>query len=121
MWFRTTGSMLLTTLGLMASATAQTTPPASAIARTVIAAAKLPMTNERLYFKGVSVTVPPGETSNVSSPNGILYQTSGSTEVSVGGEAKMLSAGEGLFIANGKPASLKAGGGEPSTLLHFIV
>lgn len=33
----------------------------------------------------------------------------------------MLSAGEGLFVASGKPVSLKAGGGVPSKFLHFLL
>jgi quercetin dioxygenase-like cupin family protein len=69
----------------------------------------------------VGVTLPPGEKSVTSAANGILYQISGSTEVSVGGETKVLSAGDGLFIAGGKTAALKAGSGEPSTLLHFFL
>jgi hypothetical protein len=43
-----------------------------------------------------------------SAANGILYQISGSTEVSLGGEVKMLSAGEGLFIAGGNSDSRPA-------------
>jgi quercetin dioxygenase-like cupin family protein len=46
---------------------------------------------------------------------------SGSTEVSLGGEAKMLSDGEGLFIAGGKTATLTAGSRGPSTFLHFFL
>ena len=33
----------------------------------------------------------------------------------------MLSAGEGLFIAGGKTAALKAGSDRPSTFLHFFL
>ncbi len=120
MWFRTTGLVLLATVALAASAAAQTTPTAPAITRTVVAATKV-MPEAPLYFRAVSVTISPNETSSVSAADGILYQISGSTEVSVGGELKKLSAGEGLFIAGGKPASLKAGGGEPSTFLHFLL
>jgi glyoxylate utilization-related uncharacterized protein len=47
-----------------------------------------------------------------SAANGILYQISGSTEVSLDGESKMLGAGEGLFIPGGKTAMLKASSGE---------
>ena len=122
MWFGTTGIMLLATAALAASAAAQTTPAAPAITRTVVAATKLAtMPGAPLYFRAVSVTIPPSEASSVSAANGILYQISGSTAVSVGGEVKMLSAGEGLFIAGGKQASLKAGSGEPSTFLHFLI
>src|SRR6202521_5106751 len=122
MWFRTTGILLLGAMALVAPAAAQTTPAPSAITRTVVAAAKLPTATEApLHFRAVSVTLAPGEKSGVSSANGILYQISGSTEVSIGGEVKMLSAGEGLFIADGKTAVLKAGSGEPSNFLHFML
>jgi quercetin dioxygenase-like cupin family protein len=88
----------------------------------VVAATKLPtVTDVPLHFKAVSITLQPDERSGVSAANGILYQISGSTEVSLGGEAKMLSAGEGLFIAGGKTAALTAGSGGPSTFLHFFL
>ena len=122
MRFTMTGILLLGVVALAASAAAQTTPAPSAITRTVIAATKLPtVTDGPLHFKAVTVTLPPGEKSEVSAANGILYQMSGSTEVSVGGEAKMLGAGEGLFIPGGWPAALKAGSGVPSTFLHFLL
>jgi quercetin dioxygenase-like cupin family protein len=53
--------------------------------------------------------------------NGILYQISGSTEVSVDGEAKTLNAGEGVFIDKGKTVALKAGDAAPSTFVHFLL
>ena len=74
-----------------------------------------------LHFKAVSITLQPDEKSGVSAANGILYQISGSTEVALDGEAKMLNAGEGLFIAGGKTAALTAGSGGPSTFLHFFL
>lgn len=122
MRFRMTGIVLLGAVVFVAAAAAQTTPAPSAITRTVIAATKLPtVTDVPLYFRAVGVTLPLGEKSVTSAANGILYQISGSTEVSVGGEAKVLSAGDGLFIAGGKTAALKAGSGEPSTFLHFFL
>src|SRR5258707_7377871 len=99
-------------------------PPAAppAITRTVIAATKLPtVIDVPLHFKAVSITLQPDERSSVSAANGILYQISGSTEVALDGEAKMLNAGEGLFIAGGKTAALTAGRGGPSTFLHFFL
>jgi quercetin dioxygenase-like cupin family protein len=122
MQFRTTGLLLLAAMALPASGTAQTTPAPPAITRTVIAATKLPTVSDvPLHFKAVSVTLPSGEKSGVSVANGILYQMSGSTQVSLDGEAKLLSAGEGRFIANGKTAALTAGSGGPSTFLHFFL
>jgi quercetin dioxygenase-like cupin family protein len=122
MRFRTTGLLLLGAMALPTSGTAQTTPAQPAITRTVVAATKLPtVTDVPLHFKAVSITLQPNERSSVSAANGILYQMSGSTEVSLGGEAKMLNAGDGLFIAGGKTAALTAGGGGPSTFLHFFL
>src|ERR1700738_5350479 len=113
MQFRTTGLLLLGAMALPASGTAQTTPPA--ITRTVIAATKLPtVTDVPVHFKAVSITLQPEERSSISATNGILYQMSGSTEVAFDGEAKMLNAGEGLFIAGGKTTALTAGRGGPS-------
>ena len=122
MQFRTTGLLLLGAMALPASGTAQTTPAPPPITRTVVAAAKLPtVTDVPLYFKAVSITLQPGEKRGVSAANGILYQMSGSTEVALDGEAKMLNAGEGLFIAGGKTAALTAGSAAPSTFLHFFL
>src|SRR5947208_11108284 len=109
-------------MALPASGAGQTTPAAPAITRTVVAATKLPsVTDVPLHFQAVSVTLQPDQKSGVSAANGILYQISGSTEVALDGEAKMLNAGEGLFIAGGKTAALKAGSGGPSTFLHFFL
>src|SRR5438552_6723725 len=122
MQFRTTGLLLLGAMALPASGTAQTTPAPSAITRTVIAATKLPtVTDVPIHFKAVSITLQQGGRSSVAAANGILYQMSGSTEVALDGEAKMLNAGEGLFIAGGKTAALTAGSGGPSAFLHFVL
>src|SRR6202047_2571939 len=122
MQFRITGLLLLGAMALPAAGTAQITPAPQVITRTVVAATKLPtVADVPLYFKAVSVTLQPDEKRGVSAANGILYQMSGSTEVALDGEAKMLNAGEGLFIAGGKTAALTAGSGGPSTFLHFFL
>src|SRR5260370_20211127 len=122
MQFRTTGLLLLCAMALPASGAAQTTPAAPAITRTVVAATKLPtVTDVPLHFKAASVTLQPGEKSGVSAPHRILYQVSGSIEVALDGEAKMLNAGEGLFIAGGKTAALTAGSGGPSPFLPLFL
>jgi quercetin dioxygenase-like cupin family protein len=122
MQFRTIGLLLLGAMALPASGTAQTTPAPPEITRTVVAATKLPtVADVPLHFKAVSITLQPDAKSGVSAANGILYQMSGSTEVALDGEAKMLNAGDGLFIAAGKTAALTAGSGGPSTFLHFFL
>jgi quercetin dioxygenase-like cupin family protein len=122
MQFRTTGLLLLGAMALPASGTAQTTPAPPAITRTVVAATKLPtVTDVPLHFKAVSITLQPKEKSGISAADGILYQMSGSTEVVLDGEAKMLNAGEALFIAGGKTVALTASSGGPSTFLHFFL
>jgi quercetin dioxygenase-like cupin family protein len=122
MRFRIIGFITIGAAALAISATAQTPPAQPAVTRTVVAATKLPSVTDRpLFFKALSITILPGEKSSVTSADSILYQMSGSTEISIGGETKILNPGEGLFIAAGKPASLKAAGGESSTFLHFLV
>ncbi len=107
---------------LGAPAVAQTTSTPLAITRTVIAATKLSTVPDvPLYFKAVSVALPSGEKSSVSSANSIVYQISGSTEVSLDGETKILNTGEGLFVAHGKTALLKAASGGASSFLHFFL
>ena len=120
MRLRTAGILLLGSLALAATAAAQSTPAPSAITRKVIAAAKLPsVTDVPLHFRAMSVTLGPGETSVAAPVNGVLYQLSGSTEVLLGGEAKTLNVGEGLFIGIGNMATLKARSAAPSILpLH---
>ena len=117
----TLGTALLAATALALSASAQTTPTALAITRTIVAATKLPSVVETpLNFKAMRVTLQPGGKSSLSAANGILYQLSGSTEIS-GGENKVLGAGEALFVAAGRTASLSAGSGAPSILLYFLL
>jgi quercetin dioxygenase-like cupin family protein len=102
-------------------AAAAQTPPAPAIARTVVAGAKLPsLGNTPLYFRAVSVSIPPGQKISLSAPNSILYQLSGSTEVANDKATKIIGGG-GVLIAGGTTASLTAGDGELSTLLYFLL
>ena len=122
MQFRTRGILLLGAMALPAPGAAQTTPTPSAIVRTVLAATKLPIVIDApLHFKAVSVALQPGEKSSLSAGDGILYQMSGSTEVSLDGETKTLNVGEGQFIGGGTTAALTAGTGAPSTFLHFLL
>jgi quercetin dioxygenase-like cupin family protein len=118
----TIGRLLVCAAALDASVAGQTLPAASAPVRTVVASTKLPMLGDTpVYFKAASVTLASGASSSVSSANGILYQLSGKTEVSIDRDVKTLSPGEGLFIASGNAATLKAGDGGPSTFLHFLL
>ena len=105
--------------GLTVVAAAQTLPAAPAIARTVVAGTKLPSLGDTpLYFRVVSVSIPPDQNISLPASNGILYQLlyqlSGSTEVSAG-EAKTITSGGGVLIADGTTAALTAGNGEQST------
>ena len=116
------GSFLVCAAALAAPAAGQTQSAAPAIVRTVVASTKLSTVGDTpVHFKAVSVTIPSRASCGVSSTNGILYQLSGSTEVSIGGEVKTLSPGEGVFIASGNAATLRAGNGGPSTFLHFLL
>jgi len=117
-----TVTALLGAAGLTVAAAAQTAPTAPAIARTVVAGTKLPSLGDApLYFRAVSLSIPPGQKVSLSGrPNGILYQLSGSTEISAG-QPKTITGGAGVLIASGTTPSLTAGNGEPSTLLYFLV
>jgi quercetin dioxygenase-like cupin family protein len=107
---------------LAASAFAQSTQAPSTVTRTVVAATKLPSVVETpIYFRALHVSVPPRQTSTLSVANGILYQISGSSEISLVGELKPLHVGDGVFVAAGKAASLRAGSDEPSTFLYFLL
>jgi quercetin dioxygenase-like cupin family protein len=106
--------------GLIAGAAAQTPPSPPAIVRTVVAATKLPSLDDApLYFKAVSVSIAPGQKISLSGPNGIVYQLSGSTEVSAA-EARTMQGGQGAVIAAGTPTSVAAGN-SGSTLLYFLL
>jgi quercetin dioxygenase-like cupin family protein len=121
MRFTMTG-ILFTTMVVAVSAAAQTPPPPTTTARKVVAATKLPtVTHVPLYFKVQSITLLSNEKSSVSGTNSVLYQLSGSTEVSGVGETKMLSAGDGLLIAAGMAVELKPTSGAPSTVLQFLL
>src|SRR6516162_9914809 len=84
--------------------------------------AKLPsVTDVPLHFSVASVELATDGRSSVSKANGVLYQLSGSTEVSIGNDVKVINPGEGLFIGSGKTAQLKASSGGPSTFLHLFL
>ena len=113
---------LLGVAGLAVTAPAQTPPAAPAITRTVVAGTKLAsLDNTPLYFKAVSVSIPPSLKISFSAPpNGILYQLSGSTDLSAG-EPNTITGGGGVMIVGGTTVSLTAGNGEQSTLLYFLL
>jgi quercetin dioxygenase-like cupin family protein len=116
----TAGLILLATTAAAPFAAAQTPPSAPTTARTVVAAAKLPtVTDVPRHFRLVRVALPPGEKTSASGDNGVLYQVSGSTEVSACGDVKVLNAGEGLFVAPGMSCQVKTRSAEPSVFLHF--
>ena len=120
MRFTTTG--ILFTMVVAVSAAAQTPSPPTTTVRKVVAATKLPtVTNVPLYFKVQSITLSPNEKNSVSGTNSVLYQLSGSTDVSGVGETRTLSAGDGLLIAAGMAVELKPTSGAPSTLLQFLL
>jgi len=103
-------------------AIAQNAPAPSATTRTVVAATKLNLSADKpLSFAATRVAIPRAQKETVSAADGILYQVSGSTEVSIGNEHKTLAPGEGMFVAAGAAASLTAKGDEPSNLIHFVL
>src|SRR5262249_39113461 len=67
-----------------------------------------------------SITISPREKTRVSGTNSVLYQLSGSTDVSVSA-TPVGGAGGGLLIAAGMMVELKPIGGASSTLLQFLL
>ena len=67
------------------AAFAQNGPAPSATTRTVVAATKLPISADKpLSFRATSIALARAQKDTISAADGILYQVSGSTEVSVG-------------------------------------
>ena len=122
MRFAILGTVLLAAAAA-SPAQAQSPPPAPAAARTVVASAKLPELGATpVYFCALDVVLPAGAASHIAaSPDGVLYQLEGSTEIAAGSETKTLAPGEGYFLAAGRDAALKASGGAPSHALHFLL
>jgi len=122
MRFKASGFLLLGALAIATPAAGQTTPPPSAVTRSVVASAKLrTVTDVPLYFRAVAVSLAPGQTSAAAAVNGILYEISGSTQISADGEVRTLNAGDGAFIDKRKSVTLKAEGAVPSTFLEFLL
>src|SRR3981081_3277558 len=121
MRFAIVGTVLLA-VASASPADAQNPPTPPAAARTVVAGAKLPELGATpVYFCALDVILPIGATSQIAaSPNGILYQLEGTTEIAAGGETKTLAPGEGYFLAGGRDAVLKASDGASHTL-HFLL
>jgi quercetin dioxygenase-like cupin family protein len=115
--------MLLTALAVLApiaSAAAQT-PPAPA-GRTVVAATKLAnVTDKPLRFKAMGFEISPGAKESFATTDGILYQVSGSLQVSTATETKTLMPGQGMYLAAAKSVSVQASSGERSTSIHFLL
>ncbi len=112
----------LLTLTVAVPAAGQNPPPVAAIVRTVVAAGKLPdVVAAPLYFRAETITLSSGAMSRVTVPNGILYQLSGSTSVTASGENKKLSPGDGMLLAGGSEATLKAEGDGSARALLFVL
>ena len=121
MLFRITG-LLLGALAFATSVAAQSAPPPSGVTRTVVAATKLQTVTEvPLFFRAVSVSLPPGGKTTLSASSGILYQVSGSTEITFDKQSRTLTSGEGSFIAAGRSTTLMATGEASSAFLHFFL
>jgi quercetin dioxygenase-like cupin family protein len=116
------GILLVEAALLTTSAAAQNPPASPAIVRTMVAGTKLAGVGASpFFFRALSVSIPPGETSKLSAPDGILYQLSGSTEISSAGATSVIAPGEAAFIAGSGAAAFKAAGGGASSTLFFLL
>ena len=94
----------------------------SSDARTLLAAGELRVISAMpLYFRVLAGTVSSAEESRHAEGNGVLYQFSGATELSIAGSVRCLRPGEGTYIPGGARFTLKAFGEKPSTYLYFVV
>src|SRR5260221_6385546 len=109
-------------VALATSVAAQPTSYSSSNAGTLVATVALPTVSAMpLYLRVIGATIWSGEESGVSAGNGILYQMSGTTEISVAGNIRTIRKGEEIFIPGGSRLTLRALGSEPSTYLHFLI
>jgi uncharacterized RmlC-like cupin family protein len=94
----------------------------SSDARTLVAAGELPVVSAMpLYFRVLAATISSAEESRDAEGNGVLYQFSGATELSIAGSVRTLSPGQGTYVAGGGRFTVKAVGETPSTYLYFVV
>jgi mannose-6-phosphate isomerase-like protein (cupin superfamily) len=121
MHFRTTMLAVLGAVAFVPSAFAQTTPAAQAPVRTVIAQAKLPsVVDKPMNFRVVRVELKAGQKETLSSVPSIVYQVSGSAEVSIDGQTTPVAADTALYIPAGGAASLTAKGGASTSMVFQL-
>jgi len=107
---------------LVTSAPAQITTHSTSAAGTMVAGATLAgVTDVPLYIRVIDTTLYFGEVRGFSAGDGILYQVSGTSSLSVGGGANSIRPGEAIFVPGAKDLVLKAEPGEPSIFLRFLL
>ncbi len=74
-----------------------------------------------LYFKLLRVSLPSGQATTLTGPNGFLYVLSGALTVAGEGEPTTLRNGDALFVASGKSVMVRTAGSESTTFLHYLL
>jgi quercetin dioxygenase-like cupin family protein len=87
--------------------------------RAVLAAAKLAsVTDMPLYFRVSQIAIAPEARTGTANSAAVLYQISGSTQVSISGQSRTIRVGQGLFVPRNAKPQLQAAG-RSSILLRF--
>ncbi|HTT80497.1 MAG TPA: hypothetical protein VMF86_12540 [Stellaceae bacterium] len=91
--------------------------------RTIIAEATVPDRNDsKLYFSVRSGIVSHDGKPEITSADGIYYQSSGDAQITVGHRVMTLGSGDGLFMpANTRFSIRSQAGGEPAAYLLFLL
>jgi mannose-6-phosphate isomerase-like protein (cupin superfamily) len=88
----------------------------------VVAATQLASVIDRpLRIKALGFDISPGAKESFSTTDGILYQVSGTLEVTTPTKTKTLGPGEGMYIPATKSISVRAEGAGRSTSIHFLL
>lgn len=128
-------SLFLTVLGLAIAAPVWAQPAVKAPEFAGVVSVREGIKVERLAFEyfhtapdalvsAVKITVAPGRSLPMHSHSGpeVHYVLTGELEETVGeGAPHVLKAGEGHFVANGVPHSLKNAGATPATFVAFVI
>jgi quercetin dioxygenase-like cupin family protein len=97
-------------------------PAAGRPVRTVIASTRVSsVVDTPLHMRLLRVGVPAGQQVASTGPNGMLYLLSGSLDVTVGADHRVLHEGNAVFLAEGSRAILAAAPPTPVVALHFVI
>ncbi len=96
-------------------------PQPEAETRLLAASNSVAVTAAPLYLKVLSVTVFAKQAISAAGADTVIYQTAGTTAVTVGGQRKTLNVGEAFALKSGQKAELAAGAGVSAFVTFNLV